>query len=89
MLRQGRGHLLHDRVGDWKDGKMNGRGSATLSDGTTWDGYYMDGEFVPNICRDMGLTKGSPEHGQCVLKLMDSVLSERVTRENKEACAPL
>ena len=55
---------------------MNGRGSTTLSDGTTWNGYYMDGEFVPIICRDMGLSKGSPEHGKCVLKLMDSVLSE-------------
>jgi hypothetical protein len=39
-------------------------------------GYFMNDEYVPNICRNTGLTKGTPEYGQCVLRLMDSVMSE-------------
>ena len=63
-------------VGEYKDDKFHGQGTATFPDGDKWSGYYMNGEYVPNICSNMGLTKGSPEHGQCVLKLMDSVMSE-------------
>ena len=65
-------------VGEWEDDKFNGRGTFTFPDkiGGSWNGYFMNGDFVPNICTNMGLTKGSPEHGQCVLKLMDSVMSE-------------
>ena len=63
-------------VGEWKDNKSNGQGTYTFSPGYKWKGYFMNDEYVPNICSNMGLTKGSPEHGQCVLKLMDSVMSE-------------
>ena len=65
-------------VGEWEDDKFNGRGTFTFPDkiGGSWNGYFMNGDFVPNICTNMGLTKGSPEHGKCVLKLMDSVMSE-------------
>jgi len=63
-------------VGEWKDYKRHGQGTLTFPDRSPWNGYWKNGEFVPNICLDMGLTKGTPEHGQCVLKLMDSVLSE-------------
>ena len=63
-------------VGEYKDGKKHGQGTYTYADGTKWSGYYMNDEYVPNICSDMGLTKDTPEHGQCVLKLMDSVMSE-------------
>jgi hypothetical protein len=63
-------------VGEYKDNKHHGQGTYTWPDGTAWKGYFMNDEYVPHICSDMGLTKGSPEHGQCVLKLMDSVMSE-------------
>ena len=67
-------------VGEFKDGKQHRRGALTFLSGTVsgraWNGYFMNGDFVPNICTDMGLTKGTPEHGKCVLKLMDSVMSE-------------
>ena len=67
---------LQKYVGEYKDDKFHGQGTATFPDGDKWSGYYMNGEYVPNICSNMGLTQGSPEHGQCVLKLMDSVMSE-------------
>ena len=63
-------------VGEYKDDKMHGQGTATFANGSKWNGYFMNDDYVPNICSNMGLTKGSPEHGQCVLKLMDSVMSE-------------
>ena len=63
-------------VGEFKDSKFHGQGTLTFPDGDKWSGYYMNDEYVPKICSNMGLTKGSPEHGQCVLKLMDSVMSE-------------
>ena len=58
-------------VGEYKDGKKNGLGTYTWADGTSETGYYLNDEFVPDICEDMGLKKGSTEFGQCVLKLMD------------------
>ena len=63
-------------VGEYKDGERHGQGTATWPDGFTWKGYFMNNEYVPNICSNMGLTKRTPEHGQCVLKLMDAVMSE-------------
>ena len=33
----------------------------------------MNNEYVPNICEDMGLSKGTSEFGQCVLKLIDKL----------------
>ena len=33
----------------------------------------MDNEFVPDICEDMGLRKGSESFGQCVIKLIDKI----------------
>ena len=63
-------------VGAFKDNKRHGQGTATFSDGEKWSGYYMNEKYVPKICSDMGLTRGTPEHGKCVLKLMASVISE-------------
>jgi hypothetical protein len=63
-------------VGEWKGNKKNGQGTFTFPSGQKLSGYFMNDEYVPNICRDMGLTQGTPEHGKCVLKLMDSVMSE-------------
>jgi hypothetical protein len=63
-------------VGEFKDDWKHGQGTITFPDGEKWSGYYMNDKYVPNICSDMGLTKGTPEHGQCVLKIMDAVMSE-------------
>ena len=58
-------------VGEIKDGKKHGQGTYTYSDGTADRGFFSNDEFVPDICEDMGLKKGSAEFGNCVLKLMD------------------
>ena len=78
--RQGRGTQTwpdgRKYVGEFNVGKFHGQGTHTWPDGNAWKGYFMNDEYVPNICSNMGLTKGTPEHGQCVLKLMDTVMSE-------------
>ena len=64
-------------VGEFKDGKLHGKGTLTSPViGGSWNGYFMNNEYVPNICADMGLREGTPQHGQCVLNLMESVLAE-------------
>ena len=50
-------------VGDWKEDKNHGQGTYTWPSGTKVSGYFMNGEYVSNICSDMGLTKGTPQHG--------------------------
>ena len=58
-------------VGEFKDNKRHGLGTFTFPDGAKDSGYWMKGEFVPDICEGMGLSKGTSEFGQCVLKLKD------------------
>ncbi len=36
-------------------------------------GYYMNGKYIPTICEDMGLTKGSDPFGQCVVSLINEI----------------
>jgi len=36
-------------------------------------GYWMNGEFVPVICQDMEVSKGTLGLEQCVLKLIDKI----------------
>ena len=60
-------------VGEFKDSKRNGQGTYTYANGTIKRGYYLKGEYVPDICSGMGLTKGSEFFGQCVLKLIDKI----------------
>ena len=63
-------------VGEFKDDTYHGPGAFTFAHGEQWRGYYMNGQYLPNICADMGLREGTPQHGQCVLNLMESVLAE-------------
>ena len=42
-------------------------------DGTKEIGYYMHNEYVPDICEGMGLSKGTSEFGQCVIRLIDKL----------------
>ena len=60
-------------VGGYKDGKKHGLGTYTYVNGTKDSGYWMNGKFVPDICENMGLSKGTSEFGQCVLKLIDKL----------------
>ena len=60
-------------VGEWKDGKTHGRGTYTFLDGERLVGYFMNDEYVPYICEDMGFVKGTESFGNCVLKLIDDL----------------
>ena len=60
-------------VGEYKDDKMHGQGIYTYPDGTQERGYHMNDEFVPTICENMGLTKGTESFGQCVIRLIDKL----------------
>ena len=60
-------------VGEWKDNKRRGQGTNTFADGTEQRGYYMNDEYVPTICENMGLKKGSDPFGQCVVELIKQI----------------
>ena len=60
-------------VGEHKDGKPNGYGTYTFAIGIIKRGYFFKGKYVPNICSEMGLKKGSESFGQCVLKIIDKI----------------
>ena len=60
-------------VGEFKDGKRHGQGTYTYADGTKESGYFMNGEYVPTICGNMGLSKGTESFGQCVVELIKQI----------------
>ena len=60
-------------VGEYKDGKYHGQGTYTFAEGRKDSGYYLNDKYVPDICEGMGLSKGTSEFGQCVLKLIDKI----------------
>ena len=60
-------------VGEWKDGKKHGQGTYTFAGGETSKGYYMNGDFIPDICKGMGLAERTEAFGNCVVKLIDKL----------------
>ena len=63
-------------VGEIKFNKFHGQGTYTFANGVKESGYYMNGKYIPTICENMGLTKGTESFGQCVLKLIDKVYED-------------
>ncbi len=60
-------------VGEFKDDNFHGQGTYTHNDGERQTGFFINGEYVPNICEDMGLVKGTEIFGKCVLQLIDDL----------------
>ena len=60
-------------VGEWKDGDQYGQGIYTYPDGREERGYHMNDEYVPTICENMGLKKGTESFGQCVVSLINEI----------------
>jgi hypothetical protein len=60
-------------VGEYKDGKRHGQGTYTYANEKKVSGYWMNNEYVPDICEGMGLEKGTDSFGDCVLKLIDEI----------------
>jgi len=72
--KQGQGTLTfsdgEQYVGEWKDGLKHGQGTYTFADGEKVKGFFMNDDYIPYICQDMGLRKGSDEFGKCVNELV-------------------
>ncbi len=60
-------------LGEFKSGKYHGQGTLIFGNGKSFVGYFMMGEYIPNICKGMGLGKGTESFGNCVLKLIDEL----------------
>lgn len=60
-------------VGEFKDGKMHGQGTFTFSYGKREIGFYMNDEYIPDICEEMGLVKGTESFGNCVNNLINNL----------------
>ena len=58
-------------VGEFKDNKRHGQGTYTWANGETDKGYYMNDDFIPDICEGMGLAERTEAFGNCVVKLID------------------
>jgi len=61
-------------VGEYKDGKRHGQGTFTFVDGTRDAGFYMNDEYVPDMCEDMGLSVNSSGYENCINRLIEAVL---------------
>ena len=62
-------------VGEWQDNKMHGQGTFTYADGRRDAGFYMNGEYIPDICKDMGLSINSSGYEKCINRLIEGVLN--------------
>ena len=62
-------------VGEWQDNKMHGQGTFTYADGRRDAGFYMNGEYIPDICKDMGLSINSSGYEKCINRLIGGVLN--------------
>ena len=60
-------------VGAYKDGKWHGRGTYIFANGSSDDGYFMENDYIPDICEKMGLVKGTESFGNCVVRLIDDL----------------
>ena len=76
-IRNGQGTFTYANgdqyVGAYKDGKWHGRGTYTFTNGRRDDGYFMNDQYIPDICEKMGLVKGTESFGNCVVRLIEDL----------------
>ena len=60
-------------VGEFQDGKPHGQGTSTSANGIQEQGYFLNNEFIPRLCKNMGLKEGTDVYGECILKLIDKI----------------
>ena len=60
-------------VGEWKDDKPHGQGTFTFASRKRKVGYFMNGKYIPDICEEMGLVKGTESFGNCVVRLIEDL----------------
>ena len=62
-------------VGNFKDEKFHGQGTYIWSSGKRETGFYMNDEYIPDICKNMGLSINSSGYEKCINRLIDEVLN--------------
>ena len=60
-------------VGEFQDGKGHGQGTYTWANGIQDKGYFLNDEFIPDLCKNMGLIEGTDVYGECILNLIDKI----------------
>ena len=61
-------------VGNYKDDQYHGFGTYTFADGDEETGFWMNGKYIPKICKDMGLSLNSSGYEKCINRLIQEVL---------------
>ena len=62
-------------VGNFKDEKYHGQGTYIWPEGKRETGFYMNNEYIPDICKNMGLSINSSGYEKCINRLIDEVLN--------------
>ena len=77
--RHGQGTYTHadgaKYVGNFKDEKYHGQGTYIWPEGKRETGFYMNNEYIPDICKNMGLSINSSGYEKCINRLIDEVLN--------------
>ena len=60
--------------GEWKNNIRHGKGTYTFANGFKQTGFFMNGEYIPQICEGMGLSKNSSGYENCINRLIEAVL---------------
>jgi hypothetical protein len=59
--------------GKWKNDKKHGLGTYTHFDGKVDFGFFIDDEYIPTICENIGLSKGTESFEQCVTNFINEI----------------
>ena len=61
--------------GEFKNALIHGKGILTDADGSIDSGFFLNGDYIPDVCEDIGLIKATDLFKKCVTRLRDYVLS--------------
>nr|KAG5708027.1 hypothetical protein BaRGS_025165 [Batillaria attramentaria] len=102
FLRNGYGVYVYENQffryeGEWKNGKKHGHGKLVMSDGTYYEGQFVNGEinghgfkyFSSSCCKYTGQFLNGEMHGHGVMQYKDESIYEGQWVKNKKQAYPL